>query len=277
MVYGVTSRLFARLNTSSTAAEVPENAGAESGAVRSGDTGQGVGGENDGTSIFDTTDTSESRGPAGTTFELVSMTIQQAYDTDYAVQPGQSNLSDIQGTIALFPTSIVSFGSQLGYDPRNNPGVSYASLQLNFQPPWQNNSPNLYMGKALQGSFLQFSYNFVRRANTVEAGTSRNGGESFAFRAYYDLIDRMGLYFAPNYDLAASRMLSTEYGIRFKSPCDCWAFDVGITNSYNPNETSVQVQATLGGLGSVGQSPFGRNPFEVMGLLGNSTGVLPNY
>ena len=43
------------------------------------------------------------------------------------------------------------------------------------------------------------------------------------------------------------------------------------------NEVQFQVQATLGGLGSVGQSPFGRNPFSVMGLAGNPTGVLPTY
>jgi hypothetical protein len=72
-------------------------------------------------------------------------------------------------------------------------------------------------------------------------------------------------------------MLSTEYGLRFKSPCDCWAVDLGITNSYNPNELSFQVQVTLGGLGSIGQSPFGRNPFAVMGLAGRPMGVLPTY
>jgi hypothetical protein len=87
----------------------------------------------------------------------------------------------------------------------------------------------------------------------------------------------MGLYFAPNYDLAASRMLSMQYGARLKSPCDCWAFDVGVTDSFNPNEVQVQVQLTLGGLGSIGQSPFGRNPFAVMGLAGRSAGVLPTY
>ena len=173
----------------------------------------------------------------------------------------------------------MSFGSSSPYDPRNNPGISLASIQMNLQPPWnKNDAPSLYMGKALTGSFLQVSYNYVRSANTVQfVGTSRNASQFFALRTYYDVLDRMGLYFAPNYDIAASRMLSTQYGIRLKSPCDCWAFDVGITNSYNPNEVSVQVQATLGGLGSVGQSPFGRNPFAVMGLTGHPTGVLPNY
>jgi hypothetical protein len=72
-------------------------------------------------------------------------------------------------------------------------------------------------------------------------------------------------------------MLSTEYGVRLKSPCDCWAADLGITDSTNPNEVQVQFQLTLGGLGSVGRSPFGRNPFQTQGLVGAPTGVLPNY
>ena len=282
IVYGFTSRLYARMSPSADTAEIPENGDAENGAVRAADSGQGPGIENtaENEGLYDTTNTAESHGANGqTTRELVSMTLMQAYDTEYAVQPNQVALSDVEGRFTLFPTSVVSFGSQFAFDPRNNPGLSLASLQMNLQPPWtKSNAPSLYMGKALTGSFLQVSYNYVRSANTVQfVGTSRNASQFFALRTYYDILDRMGLYFGPNYDIAASRMLSTQYGIRLKSPCDCWAFDIGITNSYNPNEVSVQVQATLGGLGSVGQSPFGRNPFAVMGLTGHPTGVLPNY
>ena len=278
VLYGFTSRLYAKMAPSSNTPEVAENAEAESGAVVSADAGQGPGG-GDGVGAYDTTNSAESHGASGdTTRELISMTLMQAYDTQYSVQPGQIALSDVEGRVTLFPTSVVSFGSQFAYDPRNNPGISLASVEMNLQPPWNNDVQTLYMGKALTGSFMQVSYNYVRSANTVQfVGTSRNASQFFALRAYYDLLDRIGLYFAPNYDIAASRMLSTQYGVRLKSPCDCWAFDVGITNSYNPNEVQVQVQATLGGLGSIGQSPFGRNPFAVMGLVGHPTGVLPTY
>jgi len=278
VVYGFTSRLYAKMGSDANTPQVAENGEAESGAVLSADAGQGPD-AGEGVGAYDTTEAAESHSAGGeTTRELVSMTLMQAYDTDHAVQPGQVALSDVEGRVTLFPTSVVSFGSQFAYDPRDNPGISLASVQMNLQPPWNNDVPKLYMGKALTGSFLQFSYNYVRSANTVQfVGTSRNASQFFALRAYYDILDRIGLYFAPNYDLAASRMLSTQYGIRLKSPCDCWAFDVGITNSYNPNEVQVQVQATLGGLGSIGQSPFGRNPFAVMGLVGHPTGVLPTY
>ncbi len=281
VVYGFTSRLYAKVNSSTPPPPVAENAEAESGAVRAADSGQGQGIEaGDGNGVYDTTNSAETHSAAGdTTRELVSMTLMQAYDSNYAIQSNQVALSDIEGRFTLFPTSLVSFGSQFAYDPRDNPGVSLASIQMNLQPPWtRNDQPALYMGKALTGSFMQLSYNYVRSANTVQfVGTSRNASQFFALRTYYDVLDRFGIYFAPNYDLAASRMLTTQYGVRFKSPCDCWAFDVGVTNSYNPNEVQIQVQATLGGLGSLGQSPFGRNPFAVMGLAGHPTGVLPSY
>ena len=57
------------------------------------------------------------------------MTLEQAYDTDYAVQPGQVALSDVEGRFTLFPTSVVSFGSQVAFDPRNNPGLSQATFR----------------------------------------------------------------------------------------------------------------------------------------------------
>jgi LPS-assembly protein len=280
VVYGFTTRLFARMNSTPSSQEVAENPGAEAGAVRSADAGQTsdtpYGGESDG--VYDGTNAAQSHGAGGsTTRELVALTLMQAYDTTHAVSNDGISLSDVQGVFTLFPTSVVSFGSQFAYDPRTQPGISYASVELNLQPPWNSNESRLYMGKALQGSFLQASYNYVRSHNAVQSGTARNSVEFFALRAYYDLFDRMGLYFAPNYDLAASRMLSMQYGARLKSPCDCWAFDVGVTDSFNPNEVQVQVQLTLGGLGSIGQSPFGRNPFAVMGLAGRSAGVLPTY
>ena len=133
------------------------------------------------------------------------------------------------------------------------------------------------MGKALQGAFLELSYNYANRNATVFRATRRNASEFVSARAYTDLFDRLGVYIAPSYDVAAAQLLSIEYGVRLKSPCDCWAADLGITDSTNPNEVQVQFQLTFGGLGSVGRSPFGRNPFQTQGLVGAPTGVLPNY
>jgi len=124
-----------------------------------------------------------------------------------------------------------------------------ALLETNYARVWE-----VRTGKALTGGpFLQVSYNFIG---------SQQGYHQFFARAYWELFDRLGLYYQPNYNIADGRMLSTEYGLRLKSKCDCWDFDVGVVNSNNPSEVQVQVMLTLGGLGSVGHNPFGRNPFQ---------------
>jgi LPS-assembly protein len=210
--------------------------------------------------------------------ELARITVLHAYDTNYQVGLTGGKIADVQAVATVFPTSVVWAGSQISYNPRSNGGITNANFFINLQPPWnKQGASKLYMGKALQGSFFQLSYNFVDREAAVAEGTKRNASQFMTARAYTDLFDRVGVYAGPSYDFAAAQLLQAEYGVRFKSPCDCWAFDVGVVDSFNPNEVQVQVQLTLGGLGSIGQSPFGRNPFQAMGLAGSSTGVLPQF
>jgi LPS-assembly protein len=209
--------------------------------------------------------------------ELAQLTVQQAYDTSHEVALDGSKISDLEAILSVYPTAIASLSSQVDYNPRSNAGITYANVSMTYQPPWSNTASRVYMGKALQGSFLQFGYNYSSSRNSVFAPTNRNGSQFMTARAYTAVFDRLGVYLAPNYDFSARKLLSAEYGFRLKSPCDCWAADFGITQSYNPNELQYQFQLTLGGLGSVGQSPFGRNPFAQSGLAGSSTGVLPRY
>jgi lipopolysaccharide assembly outer membrane protein LptD (OstA) len=195
--------------------------------------------------------------------ELAEFTLMQAYDTSHAVVKGGTNWSDLQASALVLATNWVSIGSQLGYDPRNT-RLTYSSIYFTMQPPWKLYSPpSLYMGRALTGSFLQLSYNYIAPGPTaLQPNINSSFFQFITVRAYYDLIDRVGLFIAPSYDIANRKELSTEYGVRLKSPCDCWAVDVGLTNSTNPSETAVQFLVTLGGIGSVGQNPFGRGPFQ---------------
>jgi LPS-assembly protein len=208
--------------------------------------------------------------------QLGSLTVQQVYDIGHTVANG-SDMSDVQALLHLFVTQVATFSSEVDYSPRNHAGVTLADAALAYQPPWSTQGSSIYMGKALQGSFLQIGFNYANRKDTVIPGTNRNAAEFVTATAYTEVFDRMGLFFAPSYDVASNQFLNTEYGIRLKSPCDCWVADLGVTDSYNPNDLSFQFQITLGGLGSVGQSPFGRNPFQRAGLVGSPTGVLPNY
>jgi hypothetical protein len=116
------------------------------------------------------------------------------------------------------------------------------------------------LGRAYTGGpYLQVSYSFIGGRNAVQQVSGR---------AYYEFFDRLGLYYEPAYDIADAKLLYSEYGLRLKSKCDCWIFDVGVNDSINPSEVQIFVQLTLGGLGSIGRNPFGRNI-----LLNNSYGT----
>ena len=202
--------------------------------------------------------------------ELAEFQLLQAYDTSHAVANGGSRWSDLEGSALLLATSWLSAGSQLGYNPRET-RITYSSVYFTAQPWWKlHTPPSLYMGRALNGSFVELSLNYIAPDATVlQPGINSTSYQFVTLRAYYDLIDRVGLFFAPSYDIANHKMQSTEYGARIKSPCNCWAVDFGVTKSINPSETAVQFLVTLGGIGSVGQNPFGRSPFQ------HATSVLP--
>jgi lipopolysaccharide assembly outer membrane protein LptD (OstA) len=208
--------------------------------------------------------------------QIGSLTLQQNYDIGHPVANG-SDMSDVEALLHIYASRVATFSSQVDYSPRAHAGVTLADATLSFQPPWATQGSNLYMGKALQGSFFSIGYNYANRRDTVIPGTNKNAAEFVSGQMYTEIFDRMGVYFAPSYDIASNQMLSTEYGVRLKSPCDCWAADFGINDSYNPNEVNIQFQLTLGGLGSFGRSPFGSNPFQKQGLVGTPTGVLPSY
>jgi lipopolysaccharide assembly outer membrane protein LptD (OstA) len=207
---------------------------------------------------------------SATTAELFRFTALQAYDVTHNVAVGGSHFSAVDLTGTVFPTRVISFGSQFGYYPKLNQ-ISYASAYVNFQPWWTDNNPRIYTGNAEEGSFMQLSYNYVAPGPNQVPGTNSAYNQFIVIRSYYDLFNRMGVYFAPSYDFVNKELLSAEYGVRFKSPCNCWSFDMGITKTNNPSETAFQFQLTLGGLGSIGESPFGRNPFQ------RRTSLMPSY
>lgn len=194
--------------------------------------------------------------------ELLRLSLLQGFDSLHAVTPGGSRLSDVEATASLFPTNVATFGSTIDYNPRDQ-RIGSADVFMAMRPPWEQMAPatNTRTGRALTGGpFIQIDYSFI--------GGSQ-GLHQFSARAYWEFFDRLGLYYQPSYDIADGRMLSSEYGLRLKSPCDCWNLDVGIIDSFNPSETQVQVMLTLGGVGSIGHNPFGRNPFQRAAVAGN--------
>jgi hypothetical protein len=191
--------------------------------------------------------------------------LSQAYDTDHAVAKGSSRFSDLDLVATAFPAATFAIGGQLTYSPQAST-IHYASTYLNFHPWWINNK-----SKISTGSYLQLSYNYIGPGPDSKPGVNAALNQFMTLQAYYELFNRVGVLFGPAYDFTTHSLLSAEYGLRIKPPCNCWAADMGITNTVNPSETQFQFQLTLGGLGSLGKSPFVKMPLQP------HMGVLPSY
>lgn len=167
----------------------------------------------------------------------------------------------------VFPNRVISGNTEVDWSPRGTQRLDAVSFGLQMQPPEQT-LPSIYTGRASLGSYLQIFYSYAAANAVLQPPSSvTNAISMVTARGYLSLLDRLGVYFAPKYDLNAHHLLSDVVGVRLESPCDCWFFDFAINQSYNPNNTSYMIQVTLGGLGSIGQVPFGLNPFQVAGFL----------
>ena len=195
--------------------------------------------------------------------EILRLTLMQAYDVTHAIAQGSgSRMSDLDVIASAFPSSTLGLGGQLTYSPQVS-SVHYASGYLNFQPWWTRKS------KISTGSLLQMGYIYIGPGPQSKPGVNAGYNQALTARAYYELFNRVAVLFAPSYDFTTHQLLAAEYGVRIKPPCNCWAFDMGITNTVNPSETQFQFQVTLGGLGSIGKTPFVGIPFR------SRLGVLP--
>lgn len=217
------------------------------------------------------TDSSEQTGGAqapasfqsggGSVTELAEFSLLHEYDTSHALTPAGARFSDISANATVYPTTYASLGSFTDFNP-NTRQFAGETVFMALRPPWYHPEPQQQqrLGRAYTGGpYLQLNYSFVGGRTAVQ----QIGG-----RAYYEFFDRIGLYYEPSYDIADGKMLYSEYGLRLKSKCDCWIFDVGVNDSINPSEVQIFVQLTLGGLGSIGRNPFGANV-----LLNNAYGA----
>jgi LPS-assembly protein len=195
--------------------------------------------------------------------EVLRLTMSQAYDVTHAIAKGSgSRLSDLDFLGTAFPNNSLALGGRLTYSPQVS-AIHYASTYLNFHPWWVKDS------KISTNSYLQLSYIYIGPGPGTQPGVNAALNQFMTAQAYYELFNRVGVLFGPAYDFTTHSLLSAQYGLRIKPPCDCWAFDMGITNTTNPRETQFQFQLTLGGLGSIGKTPFPKIPFQ------SHLGVLP--
>ena len=64
------------------------------------------------------------------------------------------------------------------------------------------------------------------------------------------ITGRLAALYAMRYDINIGSFLENYIGVQVLSSCDCWALNLGVIQTRNPNEVQVQAQFTLAGLGN---------------------------
>jgi len=244
--WGVVSRLYGKFNGREDVKSASSNSSEEASSSQTGAVPQAP---------------TNFQSGSGRVMELAQFSLLHEYDTSHALTPSGQRFSDISANLFVYPTTYASIGSTTDFNP-NTRQFAGQTVFLALRPPWVQPHPTQQqrLGRAYTGGpYIQVDYSFVGGRTAVQ----QIGG-----RAYYEFFDRIGLYYEPSYDIADGKMLYSEYGLRLKSKCDCWIFDIGVNDSINPSEVQIFVQLTLGGLGSIGRNPFGRNI-----LLNNAYGM----
>lgn len=198
-------------------------------------------------------------GDRGEVFEIARLSLAQSYDptrdipptsqldvTGQPVNPGEAgdHLSDIDLALRVNPGPITSIRAYTTYDASEN-DISSATLGVRLTEPFRALDPNGRRRLFTRASFA-VEYRFITDniLQLVDSSIS------------LPVTDRLALLYTMRYDIDAASFLENYAGVRLLSSCDCWALNVGVTNTRNPNEVQLQAQFTLAGLGAAPASGF---------------------
>lgn len=193
-------------------------------------------------------------GERGEVFELSRLSVAQSYDptrdipptsrldpiTGQPVNPGQpgDHFSDIDVAWRVNPGPITSIRAYTTYDASEN-NVSSATLGVRLTEPFraldEGGRPRLFTRASFAAEYRFITDNILQLLDSSIA---------------LPVTDRVALLYAMRYDIDADSFLENYAGLRLLSSCDCWALNIGVTDTRNPNEIQVQAQFTLAGLGS---------------------------
>lgn len=183
--------------------------------------------------------------------ELGRVWVAQSYDTsrriarvnDTEEETTSDHFSDVDfgGRVSPARDFFLRFRTQ--YDAKNN-DISAAQVGFFLVDPREYFEPEQQTMELANRTSLGLSYRFLTANRLQEINTS----------LVIRITDWLGFIYASRYDVNASQFLDNHFGLRFVSTCDCWAFEVAVTDRTNPNEIEARAQLTLLGLGSVGGS-----------------------
>jgi hypothetical protein len=73
------------------------------------------------------------------------------------------------------------------------------------------------------------------------------------------LSERTTLAVKLDYDFVSHKFLEKGLSLRFGGDCDCWAVDVGVSSTINPDELEFKLLIELSGLVDLGSSATQRD------------------
>jgi LPS-assembly protein len=193
----------------------------------------------------------DSDGERGDVFELTRLSIAQSYDfirdipPTMMVEPGDpvpvesgDHFSDIDVALRVNPSAITSVRTYATYDTSEG-NLSSAVVGVRLREPArifdQQVRPRL-----LTRASLTVDYRFITDSILQLLDSS----------VAVPITDRIAVLYAMRYDIDEGSFLENYVGLQLFSSCDCWALNLGVIDTSNPNEVQVQAQFTLAGLGS---------------------------
>jgi LPS-assembly protein len=181
--------------------------------------------------------------------ELGRVWVAQSYDIsrriarvdDTEQETTSDHFSDIDFGARFNPSRDFSLRFRTQYDAKNEE-ISAANVGFFLVDPREYfDRSQLQLGNRTS---LGVSYRFLTGNRLQEINSS----------VVIRITDWLGFIYASRYDLIEDGFLDNHFGLRFVSTCDCWAFEIAVTDRTNPNEIEARAQLTLLGLGSFGGS-----------------------
>jgi LPS-assembly protein len=192
-------------------------------------------------------------GAPGDVFELARLSATQSYDFIRDIAPTTAldptsgvplnpskgdHFSDIDFALRVNPNTVTSLRAYATYDTSNNT-LSSATVGIRFREP-QRIFGQAIRPRLLTRAIFNVEYRFI----------TDNILQMLSSSATLPLTDRIAALYAMRYDINTGTFLENYLGVRLLSSCDCWALNVGFTQTHNPNEVQFQAQFTLAGLGN---------------------------
>lgn len=180
---------------------------------------------------------------SGETRELANFSLLELYDRKLDVgKDSEGGFSDLYGVINIMPSNNLTVGFGSTYN-RDDSEVTSTGTGANFTSD--------------RGDAIKVRYNFVRDSVNED---KRDKISQLEFGTEVVLADRLRLGYFGRYDSKESDFLENRGALRLLSACDCWSFDVGYSQTTNPDRDKVMATFTFTGLGDLTQDlPFLRD------------------